>query len=99
MHQLKRDPPLPPACCPALYLTPPGCLLPHCPLPAARPVRSAQATGGAVEKERSTREAVLADAQALLAVRGGACGWRGAVGIGGDVGGGRCPDAGLQADK
>lgn len=35
---------------------------------AARPVRSAQATGGAVEKERSTREAVLADAQALLAV-------------------------------
>ncbi|PRW44899.1 Potassium channel subfamily T member 2 isoform A [Chlorella sorokiniana] len=37
---------------------------------AARPVRSAQATGGAVEKERSTREAVLADAQALLAVYG-----------------------------
>ncbi len=39
---------------------------------AARPVRSAQGTGGAVEKERSTREAVLADAQALLAV-----GWEG----------------------
>ncbi|PSC70953.1 transcription factor MYB44-like isoform B [Micractinium conductrix] len=37
---------------------------------AARPVRSAQSTGGAVEKERSTREAVLADAQALLAVYG-----------------------------
>ncbi|EFN56237.1 hypothetical protein CHLNCDRAFT_51907 [Chlorella variabilis] len=37
---------------------------------SARPVRSAQATGGAVEKERSTREAVLADAQALLAVYG-----------------------------
>jgi hypothetical protein len=33
-------------------------------------VRSAQATGGAVEKERSTREAVLADAQAMLAVYG-----------------------------
>ncbi|KAL4448241.1 hypothetical protein ABPG75_005460 [Micractinium tetrahymenae] len=37
---------------------------------AARPVRSAQSIGGTVEQERSTREAVLADAQALLAVYG-----------------------------
>ncbi|KAL4423371.1 hypothetical protein ABPG77_004302 [Micractinium sp. CCAP 211/92] len=37
---------------------------------AARPVRSAQSSGGSVEQERSTREAVLADAQALLAVYG-----------------------------
>ena len=44
------------------------CLRCAAPPSAARPVRSAQGTGGAVEKERSTREAVLADAQALLAV-------------------------------
>lgn len=41
---------------------------------AARPVRSAQSIGGSVEQERSTREAVLADAQALLAVYGEAPG-------------------------
>ena len=36
----------------------------------SRPVKTAQATGAAVEKERSTREAVLADANALLACYG-----------------------------
>lgn len=36
----------------------------------ARPVKSAQATGAPVEQERSTREAVLADADALLACYG-----------------------------
>jgi hypothetical protein len=36
----------------------------------SRPVKSAQATGAAVELARSTREAVLADADALLAVYG-----------------------------
>lgn len=56
-------------CCPAAH--PPPAAMPPC--IAARPVRSAQATGGAVEKERSTREAVLADAQALLAVSRAAC--------------------------
>lgn len=36
----------------------------------SRPVKTAQATGAAVEQERSTREAVLADASALLACYG-----------------------------
>lgn len=47
-----------------------SCALP--PGPAARPVRSAQSTGA--QQGRSTREAVLADAQALLAVYGEAAG-------------------------
>lgn len=36
----------------------------------SRPVKTAQGTGAAVEQERSTREAVLADAAALLACYG-----------------------------
>lgn len=58
---LPGAPPCPPACGTVPHLPAPALAPPRCP-PAARPVRSAQGMVG-VEKERSTREAVLADAQ------------------------------------